>query len=70
MFINNDGTNKLPATWTPPAGSGWSSAVLPYDSNMAQTFPTGSSGNGTMACLWELLDRAGGAKPNPNFVYP
>jgi hypothetical protein len=37
---------------------------------MVQTFPSGATGNGTMACIWELLDREGGAKANPNFVFP
>jgi type II secretory pathway pseudopilin PulG len=71
VFVTAQWKNKLPGTWVPPAGSGWSSTVVPFDDNMPQAFPGNSSAdNGTMACIWELLDRKVGAKPNSNFVFP
>jgi prepilin-type N-terminal cleavage/methylation domain-containing protein/prepilin-type processing-associated H-X9-DG protein len=71
LFTTSTWGNKLPSTWIPPAGSGWSTTVVPFDETMPQAFPaTGSADNGTMACIWELLDREGGAKPSPNFVLP
>ena len=71
LFVTAKWGNKLPATWTPPAGTGWSNAVVPFDDTMPQAFPgNASADNGTMACIWELLDREGGAKGNPNFVFP
>jgi prepilin-type N-terminal cleavage/methylation domain-containing protein/prepilin-type processing-associated H-X9-DG protein len=71
LFMTRTGGNKLPATWKPPANTGWSATVVPFDNNMPQNFPANSSAdNGTMACIWELLDREGGAKGNPDFVFP
>jgi prepilin-type N-terminal cleavage/methylation domain-containing protein/prepilin-type processing-associated H-X9-DG protein len=70
VFTTPTWGNKMPATWTPPV-SGWSSSVTPFDKTMPQPFPSsGPQCNGTMACIWELLDRDGGAKPDPNFVFP
>jgi prepilin-type N-terminal cleavage/methylation domain-containing protein len=60
--------DKLPATWPVPAGITWSSTVIPFP-----TLPQDSVGvtaNGTMTCIWELLDRDAGATPNPKFVFP
>ena len=70
LFMTSSGGNKLPATWVPPTGSGWATAVIPYDNNMQQDFYSGATANGTMACLWEMLDRQGGATANPNFILP
>ena len=70
VFTTAQWGNKLPASWTPPPGSGWPSAVIPWDNNMPQDLPGGASGNGTAACIWELLDREGGATPNPAFAFP
>jgi len=70
LFTTGQWGNKLPATWKPPAGASWPTSVIPYDDNMPQAFPAGAAGNGTMACIWELLDRDGGAKANPDFVFP
>jgi prepilin-type N-terminal cleavage/methylation domain-containing protein/prepilin-type processing-associated H-X9-DG protein len=71
VFTTPTWGNKMPNSWTPPANSGWASAVTPFDKTMPQQFPnTGSLYNGTMACIWELLDREGGATPNLNFVFP
>jgi prepilin-type N-terminal cleavage/methylation domain-containing protein len=60
---------KLPATWTPPV-AGWSTTVFPFES-LPQPFPnTGSLYNGTLASIWEALDRDGGATPSPRFDFP
>ena len=70
VYMRSDGSNRLPATWTPPAGSGWSATVVPFDKNMQQAFTANAGANGMQACIWELLDREGGATPNPAFVFP
>jgi prepilin-type N-terminal cleavage/methylation domain-containing protein len=62
--------NNLPTTWPMP-----SYLTAPWTTNVPafSTLPQASMGapaNGTMACLWELLDRDGGATPNPGFVFP
>jgi prepilin-type N-terminal cleavage/methylation domain-containing protein len=57
----------LPDKWPTPV-SGWGSDVLPFETLKMDT--TGARANGTMACIWELLDREGGAKPNPDFKFP
>jgi hypothetical protein len=43
--------------------------VLPFDdANLPDTI--GAKANGTMASIWEYLDREGGATPNPAFQFP
>jgi prepilin-type processing-associated H-X9-DG protein len=64
--------SKLPATWTLPPGAStsWSTAVTPFET-LPQPFPgVGSLYNGTMASIWELLDRDGGATPSSRFDFP
>jgi prepilin-type N-terminal cleavage/methylation domain-containing protein/prepilin-type processing-associated H-X9-DG protein len=72
---------KLPTQWTvPPGASNWGTpgvsklpvAVWGPTDPASQAFvnATTGGGNGMMAACWELLDREGGAKPNPDFVYP
>jgi len=69
VFVTGQWGNKLPTTWVPPTGSGWSATVLPYDNTTPQDFPGGADMNGTQACIWELLDREGGATAN-GLIYP
>jgi hypothetical protein len=69
LFTTANWGNKLPQTWKPPAGATWPTAVIPFDNNMPEAFSAPNT-NGTMACIWELLDRDGGAKANPDFVFP
>ena len=68
-WVDRGGFDKLPATWPAPKGSGWSSTVIPF-ADLPQDSAQGSSANGTMASIWELLDRTGGAKPNELFKFP
>ena len=68
-FVDAKLFDKLPTTWPVPSWENWSSSVLPFtDAALPNT--VGASANGTMACIWELLDRQGGATPNPSFVFP
>ena len=78
--------HRPPTLWTPgltSAGQGIKIAIIdegidqthpffsPAGYTMPQGFPSNASAyNGTMACIWEILDREGGATPNPNFVLP
>jgi len=69
--------HDLPTTWKVPIGaSNWGAVgsslpVADWDT-VQQGFVnvTTGGGNGMMASCWELLDREGGAKPNPDFVFP
>ena len=66
------GTGKLPTTWVLPFGANpaWSTTVVDFE-KLPQPFPTPSSQyNGTIASIWELLDRDGGAKPSERFDFP
>jgi len=60
--------DKLPPTWTVPTGTTFSTTVSSFkDHGQAHT---GAAANGMLASMWELLDREGGATPNPGFVFP
>jgi prepilin-type N-terminal cleavage/methylation domain-containing protein/prepilin-type processing-associated H-X9-DG protein len=70
--------HKLPATWVvPPGADNWgtpgvSTLAVADWATVQQGFvnATTGGGNGMMASCWELLDREGGARPNPTFVFP
>ncbi|MEA2707877.1 MAG: hypothetical protein QOF78_478 [Phycisphaerales bacterium] len=68
-FVFKEPLAKLPTTWPKPAWTTWSTTVLPFDD---QSLPdtVGAAANGTMTCIWEYLDRQGGATPNPGFQFP
>jgi prepilin-type N-terminal cleavage/methylation domain-containing protein len=59
---------KLPKTWKLPPGANGFSTSVPEFKSLGESFSPGN--NGTMAACWELLDRAGGANPNPIFDFP
>jgi prepilin-type N-terminal cleavage/methylation domain-containing protein/prepilin-type processing-associated H-X9-DG protein len=69
-FSNNmlpGSPSVFPTTWIfPPGVSGWSTNV-PNFSTLNDTFSVNN--NGTMACIWELLDRNGNAPANSS-VFP
>jgi prepilin-type N-terminal cleavage/methylation domain-containing protein len=68
-FVPKEPLARLPQTWPAPSWTGWSTNVLPFtDAALPDT--VGAAANGTMACIWEYLDREGGATPNPNFQLP
>jgi len=62
--------DHLPSTWPMPSylTSPWTSNVPTFASLPMNT--TGAGANGTMAGIWEYLDREGGARPNPGFIFP
>jgi prepilin-type N-terminal cleavage/methylation domain-containing protein len=65
--------SKLPQAWVLPPGANpsWSTTVFEFES-LPQPFPNTPSSlyNGTMASIWELLDRDSGAKPSDRFAFP
>jgi hypothetical protein len=68
-WIDRKPFDRLPQTWVPPTGSGWPSSVIIF-STLDHGFVAGAGANGTIASIWEYLDRQGGARPNPDFVFP
>jgi prepilin-type N-terminal cleavage/methylation domain-containing protein len=59
---------SLPTTWKmPPGTQGWSTNI-PAWKGLAESFSPAN--NGTMAAIWERLDRNGGAAPNAIFEFP
>lgn len=60
--------DKLPTTWTKPPGGTTLSTSVPVWGTLGETFSPNN--NGTMASIWELLDRSGGANPSPLFNFP
>jgi prepilin-type N-terminal cleavage/methylation domain-containing protein len=71
-WIDRDMFGKLPSSWKLPPGanSSWTTTVYPFET-MPQSFPNSTTMyNGTIASIWELLDRDGGAVPSPNFAFP
>src|SRR5687768_14678170 len=65
--------NKLPTSSVLPPGANpaWPTAVIPFET-LPQPFPGTPSSlyNGTIASIWELLDRDGGAVPSDRFDFP
>ena len=61
--------NNLPATWPVPTGVNMPAAVLKFQ-DFTQNHFNNNQPNGTLACIWELLDREGGAAPTPGFNFP
>jgi prepilin-type N-terminal cleavage/methylation domain-containing protein len=60
--------DTLPAKWTlPPGCQGWSTNV-PVWKDLGEGFS--QNNNGTMAAIWEKMDRAGGANASPLFQFP
>jgi prepilin-type N-terminal cleavage/methylation domain-containing protein/prepilin-type processing-associated H-X9-DG protein len=60
--------DKLPATWPVPSTTGFNSTVISFKDHPQNH--SGAAANGMIASMWELLDREGGATPNPNFQFP
>jgi prepilin-type N-terminal cleavage/methylation domain-containing protein len=69
-FVNSKPFSRLPSTWTVPKGTNFSAVVVPFTQQAMEFSSIGAGANGTMACIWELLDREGGATPNPDFKIP
>ena len=59
----------LPKKWPVPSGVSWPDDVLTF-TTLPQDSVTAPTANGTMACIWELLDREGGAQPTKGFDFP
>ena len=71
-WLDRGAFDKLPPSWKLPPGAptSWTTTVFPFES-LPQPFPgTGYQYNGTIASIWELIDRDGGAPPNAGFVFP
>ena len=68
-WVDSAPFTKLPATWPKPSWVSWSSTVLPFtDAALPDT--VGAAANGTISCIWEILDREGGATPDPRYQFP
>ncbi|MEA2733918.1 MAG: hypothetical protein QOE14_369 [Humisphaera sp.] len=61
--------NNLPATWPVPTGVTMPAAVLKFQ-DFSQNHFNNNTPNGTLACIWEILDREGGAAPTAGFNFP
>jgi prepilin-type N-terminal cleavage/methylation domain-containing protein/prepilin-type processing-associated H-X9-DG protein len=73
IWFERGAFSKLPTSWVLPPGANpaWPTAVIAFES-LPQPFPGTPSSlyNGTMASIWELLDRDGGAVPSDRFDFP